>query len=290
MSPVSLINAELPGVQIGPHVQALQDEHKTEALEFLATRPLHTFIQTSWIRDNGLLSPLNRGTFYGHRNGHGQLDGVALIGHVTLFETSSNAAVSAFAELARRCSSVRTILAERELTNQFLNYYAKDGSTPRRICSDLLLEKHTATSLSGVTSFRPARPEELEMLVPIHARLAFEESGLNPLDIDRDGFKERCARRIEQGRVWVAIEDGRLEFKIDIVSDTPEVVYLEGTYVGRRHRGNGFGARCLNQLTNHLLERTKSVCLLVNENNAAAQASYRRAGYELRDYYSTLFR
>ena len=89
--------------------------------------------------------------------------------------------------------------------------------------------------------------------------------------MDAAGFRKRCARRIQQGRVWVAIENGRLEFKADVVSETPEVVYLEGVYVSPEHRGNGYGSRCLTQLTNHLLERTKSVCVLVNETNSAAQ-------------------
>ena len=67
------------------------------------------------------------------------------------------------------------------------------------------------------------------------------------------------------------------------------VVYLEGVYVSPEHRGNGYGARCMTQLTNHLLERTKSVCLLVNRTNVAAQACYRKAGYEFREYYDTLY-
>ena len=138
-------------------------------------------------------------------------------------------------------------------------------------------------------SLRPARSEDLELVVPIHAQTAFEESGVNPLDMDPSGFRERCARRIKQGRTWVAIEAGRLKFKADIVSDTPNVVYLEGVYVSPEHRGNGYGGRCMTQLTNHLLERTKSVCLLVNQKNSAAQASYRKAGYEFREYYDTLY-
>jgi predicted GNAT family acetyltransferase len=89
--------------------------------------------------------------------------------------------------------------------------------------------------------------------------------------------------------VWVSIENGRLKFKADVVSDTPDVVYLEGVYVSAEHRSNGYGARCLTQVTNYLLERTKSVCLLVNETNSAAQKSYQKAGYQFREHYDTLF-
>src|SRR5207247_10141889 len=68
-------------------VQPLSDEHKAETLDFLSVRPLHTFVMTGWVNDNGLVSPLNRGGFYGYRNPQGSLEGVALIGHTTLFET-----------------------------------------------------------------------------------------------------------------------------------------------------------------------------------------------------------
>ena len=258
-------------------------------LSFLAARPLHTFIKTSWINDNGLTSPFNRGTFYGYRDAQGQLEGVALIGHITLFEAQVDSAVAAFARLTQSCPSAHVVLGEENTINQFMTYYKEGGAAPRLVCRELLLEKRTAENLNTVASLRPANSEELELIVPIHAQTAVEESGVNPLDVDPSGFRERCARRIKQGRVWVTIEDGQVKFKADIVSDTPNVVYLEGVYVSAEHRGNGYGARCLTQLTNHLLERTKAVCLLVNQTNSAAQASYRKVGYQFREYYDTLY-
>src|SRR5688572_33239913 len=96
----------LPPVSAG-RIEELTEEQQTEVLAFLATRPRYTFVMTGWILDNGLVSHLNRGTFYGHRNAAGQLDGVALIGHVTLFETSNEAALAAFALLTRDCPTAK---------------------------------------------------------------------------------------------------------------------------------------------------------------------------------------
>src|SRR5438045_9788185 len=70
--------------------QPLTSAHTREVLAFLATRPLHTVNLTSLIRDNGLVSPLNRGTFYGCRDEQGQLEGVALIRHATLLEAHTD--------------------------------------------------------------------------------------------------------------------------------------------------------------------------------------------------------
>lgn len=270
-------------------IQPLDNGHRAEVLSFLAARPLQTFIKTSWINDNGLNSSLNRGTFYGYRDPKGRLEGVALIGHITLLEAQTDSALAAFAKLTQSCPTAHTVLSEKNKISRFISHYQKEGAAPRRVCRELLLEKRTAETLNTKPSLRRAGSEELEMVVPIHAQLAFEESGVNPLDVDPSGFRERCARRIKQGRTWVALEDGRLNFKADVVSNTPNVVYLEGVYVSPEHRGNGYGAKCMTQLTNHLLEHTQSVCLLVNETNSAAQACYRKAGYRFREYYDTLY-
>src|SRR5216110_951372 len=75
----------------------------------------------------------------------------------------------------------------------------------------------------------------------------------NPLLADPNGFRERCRRRIEDRRTWVLVEQDQLIFKADVISDTPEVVYLEGVYVHPEHRGKGHGSKCLTQLTRSLL-------------------------------------
>ena len=125
--------------------------------------------------------------------------------------------------------------------------------------------------------------------MPVQAELAFIESGVNPLYKDPAGFRQRCARRIEQGRTWVWVEEGRLIFKAEIVSDTPDVIYVEGVWVNPEERGKGYGLRCISQLSRNLLQRTRSVSILVNEQNPAALSLYRKAGYKVSGYYDTIY-
>src|SRR6266404_4518394 len=80
-------------------VEPLTEADKSEALAFLSRRPLYTVCMGSYIRENGVISPHNRGTFYGYRNRAGCLEGVALIGHATLIETTCDAALRACARL-----------------------------------------------------------------------------------------------------------------------------------------------------------------------------------------------
>jgi predicted GNAT family acetyltransferase len=123
----------------------------------------------------------------------------------------------------------------------------------------------------------------------VHAQSAYEESGIDPLEVDPEGFYRRCARRVEQGRTWVLVDNNKLIFKAEVVADTPHVAYLEGVWVNPEERGRGWGLRCLSQLTRTLLLHSKSVCLLVNEQNRQAVAFYKRAGYKLISNYDTIF-
>jgi uncharacterized protein len=125
--------------------------------------------------------------------------------------------------------------------------------------------------------------------MPIQAQMAFDESRVNPLEQDPEGFRQRCSRRIKQGRTWVWIENGELIFKADILSDTSSVIYLEGVWMNSARRAQGYGLRCMSQLALTLLSRTRSLCVLVNENNKEAHTFYYRAGYKLRSVYDTIF-
>jgi predicted GNAT family acetyltransferase len=265
-------------------------EDEAEALSFLAFRPVHTVNLRGLIRDNGLESPRNRGSFYGYRNDRGSLEGVALIGHATLVEASTDRALEALALEAQRCTNAHVILGERERIAEFWSYYAEAGQQERLACRELLFElRWPVEAQVEVAGLRPATLEDLELTLPVHARMAEEESGVNPLVKDPDGFRLRCARRIEQGRTWVLIEEGKLIFKADIFADTPEVIYLEGIYVNEEERAKGYGLRCLSQLSRTLLQRTEALCLLVNEENAPARAFYRKAGFNFISTYDTIF-
>lgn len=269
---------------------SLTEAEKVEVLNFLAERPVHTVTMTGFIRDNGLVSPLNRGAFYGVRNKAGELEGVALIGHATLMETRTERAVSAFAEVAQKCSSAHMILGEQERVEEFWSYYQAGGQQMRLACRESLFELRLPIKTEQETpGLRLATLDELELIVPIQAKMAEEESGINPLDRDAEGFRQRCRRRIEQGRTWVLVDNNELLFKADLISHTEEVIYLEGIWTNEKLRGTGLGVGCMSQLTAELLQRTKAIILLVDERNMRAQTFYRKCGFRFLTTYDTIF-
>src|SRR2546423_2722926 len=271
-------------------VAPLDDSRAGEALAFLSERPANTFIMCGLIRDNGLESPLNRGTFYACRDREGRIEGVTLVGEITMLEARSEAALAAFARQTQSTPDVYMVIGEQAQVRGFWHHYAGEGQAMRRFCRELLFELRYPVGVhQPVPGLLLATLDELEQLMTVHAQMALEESGVNPLEVDPLGFERRCARRVEQGRSWVYAEGGRLIFKADVISETPEITYLEGVYINPEARGQGFGVRCISQLSRHLLARTKSTCVLVNEQNPAAQALYRKAHYQLRGLYDTIF-
>ncbi len=271
-------------------VFSLQPSDEQEVLEFLSQRPIHTVAMVGFIDDNGIVSRLNRGTFYGCRNQEGQLEGVALIGHATLVETTTDRALEALAEVAQTCKNTHMIMGEKERIHDFWSSYDAAGQAMRHACREQLFELQWPVEvLEEVTGLRLATLADLDLILPVHAQLAFEESGVNPLERDPEGFRQRCARRIEQERTWVWVEDGELVFKADVVSDTPSVIYLEGVWTNPENRCQGYGLRCMSQLARELMRRTESVCVLVNETNKPAQQFYLKAGYRRRAVYDTIF-
>jgi len=280
----------LPEADVTVDVIELTEDNRNEVLAFLAERPVHTVCLAGFIRDNGLVSPHNRGTFYGCRNSEGRLEGVALIGHATLIEARTARAMEEFGLVAQGYQRTHMILGEKDKVEQFWNYYADEGQEMRLACRELLFELRYAMQVRDeVDGLRRATLEDLDKIAPVQASMAEEESGKNPMEIDPDGFRARCARRIEMGRVWLLEEDGRLVFKADVQADTPDVVYLEGVWVNPSERGKGIGRQCLRQLCQDLLVRTKSVCVLVNEENHRAHTFYRMCNFKMRGVYDSIF-
>ena len=290
---MNVVMAETPYLleaDVTVDVIELTEDDRNEVLAFLAERPVHTVCIAGFIRDNGLVSPHNRGTFYGCRNSEGRLEGVALIGHATLIEARTARAMEEFALVAQGYQRTHMILGEKDKVEQFWNYYADEGQEMRLACRELLFELRYAMQVRDeVDGLRRATLEDLDKIAPVQASMAEEESGKNPLENDPDGFRARCARRIEMGRVWLLEEDGRLVFKADIQADTPDVVYLEGVWVNPSERGKGIGRQCLRQLCQDLLVRTKSVCVLVNEENHRAHTFYRMCNFKMRGVYDSIF-
>jgi uncharacterized protein len=272
------------------NVAPVAAEREQEILSALSTPTLTNVVMAGFIRDNGLVSPQNRGRFYECRNEHNKLEGVALIGHTVLFEASDERAIEGFAAVARSLPSPHLLMGERNAVQRFWNYYAAEQQAPRHVCPVLFLSRtEQFAPQPDVSELRLAVPEDLEAVVRAQAAMAFEISGVDPLRKDPIGFRQRYLRRIERNRVWVLINNRRLIFKLDVMADTPEATYIEGVYVRPEDRGKGVGQSCLTAVSRNLLERSKAVYLFVENENTRTTSFYLRLGFNIAGQYDLLY-
>jgi hypothetical protein len=276
----------------GARAEPLARGAEGEAVEFLSGRPVHAVNLLGLIADNGLVSPHNRGTFYACRDERGRLEGVALIGHATLFEARTPRALRAFARAAQTHANLHLVLGESGPVTEFWRHYRAEGQPMRLACRELLFRLDRGGVACGgeaAEGLRPATRADLPLTMPVQALMVEDESGIDPRLADPEGFRRRCERRVDRGRTWVMVEGGRLVFKAEVMAEAEGVVYLEGVHVAPGERGRGKGLRFLSRLTRELLGRADSVCLLVNERNEPARAFYRRAGFRFDCHYDTIF-
>jgi ribosomal protein S18 acetylase RimI-like enzyme len=261
-----------------------------EALRFLDERPFHTFGLSGLMLTNGVASPDLRGKFYVCRGRQGALEGVALIGHANLFETRTTPALRAFAGLTRQCPGAAFVLGEQDEVSNFWVHYQEHGPADSVSYREALLELRRPAEPTGpVPDLRPATLDDLDVVVLAHAQIGLRERGVNPLDVDAAGFRQRCARRIELGRTWVLKVEDKHIFKAEIVCSTPKVTYIESIAVHPEEQGKGHGLRCLSELARRLLNDTDSVCVLVQERNQRALDFYRKVGFTRVANYTSLF-
>ena len=272
------------------NLSALLPGNEGEVLTALSASSLTNVIMSGFVRDNGLVSSLNRGRFYAYRNEQSELEGVGLIGHTILFEAFSENAIQAFAKLARHEEPAHLLMGEHTAVQRFWSYYADKEQTPRLICPVAFLRCHEPFHENpSIHDLRPATQADLEQVVRAQASMAFETSGVDPLKKDPAGFRERYLRRIEKGRVWVLMKNDRLIFKTDIISDTPQATYIEGVYVSPEERGKGIGRNCVSALGRIFLQRTKEIFLFVEQENQRTQSFYLNLGFSIGGQYDLVY-
>jgi RimJ/RimL family protein N-acetyltransferase len=142
---------------------------------------------------------------------------------------------------------------------------------------------------AGGTGLRPARVDDLDLLLPACAEAHELELGIDPRRRDAEGFRWRTQAQIEEGRSWLWVEDDTILFKAEASAWTPDAVQLQQVWVDPPARRHGYAARALSDLCRLLLEQVPTVCLFVRADNEPAIRLYEAIGMEhVLDYRSIL--
>jgi len=115
------------------------------------------------------------------------------------------------------------------------------------------------------------------------------ETGIKPLETEPDSFRDRCAARVNRGRVWICREADELIFKVDVLTEVPRISYIEGVWVNPAYRGWGICRQALNSLHQKLFTNGQTVCCFAETANQRAQDLYLKAGYQAKSVYSKIY-
>ena len=246
-------------------------------LEFCAEDP----VERVFLEDVALR---RLGRFYGVEEG-GSL--VALC-HAGANVVPSGRGCAAFAEVAAR-SRAKMLIGEAGAVTELWDAVADRFPRPREDRPGQPVYSISEPPEAGGTGLRPARLDDLDLLVPACAQAHEGELGIDPLARDGDGFRWRTRAQVEEGRSWLWAEDGVILFKAEASAWTPHAVQLQQVWVDPEARGAGYGRRGMQDLIRLLLRTTPRVCLFVRADNPVAIALYDRIGMEhVLDYRSVL--
>jgi GNAT superfamily N-acetyltransferase len=197
--------------------------------------------------------------------------------HVGANVVPSGSGCAVFAEAAVR-SGARMVIGEEQAVGELWEAARRRMPRPRDDRPGQPVYALRDAPEPGATSLRPARPFDLDLLVPACAAAHREEIGVDPLKRDAKGFRWRTRQQIEEGRSWIWVEEGVIRFKAEASAWTPAAVQLQQVWVDPQARRRGYARRALCDLCRLLLERVPAVCLFVRPENAPALALYDSIG------------
>ncbi|WP_414654338.1 GNAT family N-acetyltransferase [Intrasporangium sp.] len=130
------------------------------------------------------------------------------------------------------------------------------------------------------TGVRPARLDEVGLVVPAAAHMFTEEIGYPPFFGSDRGYRASVAALIRQGHTFIRVEDGEVIFKADVGSLALGGAQVQGVWVHPRLRGQGLAVPAMAAVMEHILGGlAEEVSLYVNDYNVAARATYARCGF-----------
>jgi len=188
------------------------------------------------------------------------------------------------------------LIGQRAAVAALREHFPGPASTARLERSQvyLVLERSAAAAWTGVPAagpeLRTARREDYAFLYHAGADLRTEELLEDPRVVDPVAFARRVEEECRDGWTWVLRDARGLCFRAGVSALTAEAAQISGVYVPPSLRGRGIATRALGELCARLIQRSRVVCLFVNDFNEPALKLYRRLGFrELSPWASVFF-
>jgi len=266
-------------------VRMLSDDDFKAALEFLQRDPLINVYLISRLLEEKTLAATQIAVV--RFNGAIVLvvslaTNIVLSGDPSVSDGITNAAISLAAErILTRMLPVRAIISPANLVESLWNELRMRLDPPTVVrMNQPIYAIRKRLDYPDLTLGRYAMLRDLDALVPACAAMHREEVGIDPLDRDAAGYRERIRELIEKKRAVVRVVDGRIATKCEYSAVTPDAVQLMGVWTDPHFRRRGLSRELLREVCGHLFRKGKVVTLFVNDFNTPAVALYEALGFQ----------
>jgi predicted GNAT family acetyltransferase len=266
-------------------IRALSEEDVRSALEFLQRDPLINVYLVSRVLEERILAASQMVVV--RYNGAMVLvaslaTNIVLAGDPSVSREITNAAISLVADrIIQRMLPVRAIISPAQLVETLWTELRTHLDPPTVVrMNQPVYAIRRRFDFPDLTNARYSVPRDLEQLVPACAAMHREEVGIDPMQRDAAGYRERVRELIEKKRSVIRVVDGVIVSKCEFSAVTPDAVQLMGVWTDPRHRRRGFSGELLREVCGHLVRRGKTVTLFVNDFNAPAIALYESMGFQ----------
>jgi uncharacterized protein len=262
-------------------VRALTTADRDQALEVCARDTRTNVFVAARILDGGLAT--SPGAVLGYAEGSG-LQAICWASANLVPVGCDGPALAAFASRLRRwrhhCSSV---FGPSEMVLPLWEALRPSWGEPRAVRARQPVLA-TAGPLPPGTPIdpqvRPARVDEVDLVMPAAAAMFAEEIGYPPYRGSGHLYRQGIASLIRQGRTFVRVNDGEVVFKADVGSVALGVAQVQGVWVAPRWRGQGLAVPAMAAVVEQVItEIAPVVTLYVNDFNTPARTTYARVGF-----------
>ncbi|HVE72742.1 MAG TPA: GNAT family N-acetyltransferase [Thermoanaerobaculia bacterium] len=207
---------------------------------------------------------------------------IVMAGDPSVSRDITDAAVALVAErILHRMLPVRAIISPQHLVETLWDKLRARLDPPTVIrLNQPVYALQKRLDYPDLTVARYAAMRDLDALVPACAAMHNEEVGIDPLQRDAHGYRERIRELIEKKRSVIRVIDNRIVSKCEYSAVTGDAVQLMGVWTNPRFRRRGLSKELLLEVCGHLSRRGKTVTLFVNDFNQPAVALYESLGFK----------
>jgi uncharacterized protein len=265
-------------------LRLLADDDYRNALEFLQRDPLVNVYLLSRLIDEKAIA----GTQIAIVRFNGAIvlvaslaTNIVLAGDPSVSREITESAVALIGDrILTRMLPVRAIISPSHLVEGLWNAIGSRIDPPTVVrMNQPVYALENAVGFPDLTTSRFATLRDLDQLVPACAAMHKEEVGIDPLERDASGYRERVRELIEKKRAVIRIEGGSIATKCEFSAVTSEAVQLMGVWTHPRFRRQGLSRELLREVCGHIDRGRRVTTLFVNDFNTPAIALYESLGF-----------